>query len=178
MSGLGDALSALSEEMRRTLAHELVLTLEGRSAARRVFSYTAAEKETAGEWNADTSEMPEEQRGGLTETGKTKEGRRAMETAALGGRSTVEREALAAVERSVPGDVPMSSMGVRTVYGADGHSVTLRRTVLPALDPRAEALPPETREQALSEDPLRHMREISDFFRQDSRRYDPGFTRY
>lgn len=177
MSGLGDALSALSEETRRMLAHKLVLALEGRGSARPFFGEILAE-EGAREWNAEKSEMPEEQRGGLTEMGETKAGRRAMEAAASGGKPTVEWETSADVERSAPGGVPMPGTGVRTVYGADGHSVTLRRTVLPALDPRAEALPPETREQALSEDPLRRMREISDFFRQDSRRYDPGFTRY
>lgn len=82
------------------------------------------------------------------------------------------------MERLISPGGGVSGAGVRTVYGADGSSVTLRREVLPSASGVAEDALPGAASSPMAADPMRQMREISDFFRQDSRRYDPGFTRY
>lgn len=59
--------------------------------------------------------------------------------------------------------------------------MTLRRRAFPETDtelPDGDGEPvPQTR-QEISGGAYDRMREVSDFFRRDTRRYDPGFTRY
>ncbi len=177
MSGLTDALAALSGETRRVLAHALVLALEGRGTFRSGGSDGSAEESRpaaglmASGGTAEKSEVP----GETDVPGKTG---RAGKSTAEAVKRRLEGEPVPLMERLISPGGGASNRSVRTVYGADGNSVTLRREVPLSAPAAVEDALPGAASSPMAADPMRQMREISDFFRQDSRRYDPGFTRY
>lgn len=73
-------------------------------------------------------------------------------------------------------DVPQT---VETTFGENGAYVTYRRKV-PAVDSPVTENTGFARhfQKETGEDRQRQMRTISDWFRRDSRRYDPGYPRY
>jgi len=103
---------------------------------------------------------------------------RAGKSTAEAVKRRLEGEPVPLMERLISPGGGASNRSVRTVYGADGNSVTLRREVPLSAHAAVEDALPGAASSPMAADPMRQMREISDFFRQDSRRYDPGFTRY
>lgn len=165
MSGLSSTVAALDEAARQRLAHSLVLALEGRSGPKAAPDTPPAANpvpETLEKTDARAAE-----RAAREAPPETADGRKVRPG---GGDLPVSAGQTAAAE-------PSAQSRVTAEYGPEGRLRVLRR------DMTAERSEPEPRPGEASEapqvfDPMGRMREISEFFRQDSRRYDPGFTRY
>lgn len=169
MNELQIVLQGISEEDRQTLAHELLAVLEGRRTASADGGGRDPEEDQALEHrdtfepvNVGTSEEPSPAESGI------------------------ERKAGAEWAQQIekPGDSRLlpekteqrSRTAVRS--GEEARFTVLRRT-----DPKTKTvgeaeISPSLGEEDRQLNAYRQMREISEYFRQDSRRYDAGFTRY
>lgn len=169
MNELQIVLQGISEEDRQTLAHELLTVLEGRRTASADGrerdpgeDQALKSRDTFEPMNIGTSEKPSPAESGI-------ERKRGTEWA-----QQIEE----------PGDSRLlpekteqrSHTAVRS--GEEARFTVLRRTV-PGTKTMAETeLHPSFAEENSQLTAYRQMREISEYFRQDSRRYDAGFTRY
>lgn len=178
MSDLKAALAALSGEARQELAHQLLLALEGRDApaSRTVETVPEDVRGTssgrAGEIERNTEDLSSPAQA------KPQSARTRWAEAHRGGVQTRPyEERPTSVGSTAHGkEATPSRSHITAVYGPGGKTVTLRRDV-----EASAAQTPETAAQAAAAAPLdthRQLRDISEYFRQDSRRYDPGFTRY
>jgi len=182
MTDLLTTLAALSDETRRALAHALVLEIEHRSEPARTgrerddvpsdpirtdFAAVGAGSKPARSPTTDAETDMLRPRP-YTHAGEAAGSPRLSYSAPL---SDAHRTSSAAVGAgSKPARSPTTDVetgGLRTR--------PYPRAITPAGSPTQAAL---TAVQPTPTDPAASLRDISDYFRQDSRRYDPGFTRY
>lgn len=169
MNELQIVLHSLSEEDRQTLAHELLAVLEGRIEG------ASDEREKASE---EDRALKNRETFALMTVG-TSEGPHSAE-------SIVERKQRAdrvqqiqepENSRLLPEETEQR-LWAAARFGEEERFTVLRRGV-----PKTEKAQEIEFRSSLSEESsqltaYRQMREISEYFRQDSRRYDAGFTRY
>lgn len=169
MNELQLVLQSLSEKDRQVLAHELLAALEGRrTAAADGYEEVSEEAqplqygETRNVKSADTlgAEYPSEpaadwKRGAEQERKITEPGY---------SRLPVEMEG----KRLWPAETP----------GESGRVMTLLREVPAMQETQGIQIRSSLSEASGRPDEYCRMREISEYFHQDSRRYDAGFTRY
>lgn len=167
MSALHEELQALSDDARRALAHALVLTLDGRRSGNRTVS-----AEDAGE-----RAMPAPDVGPAEAAFAAARAREGQAKAADGRAGRISGgEAAGSAETAGPAE-DSGQTAVQKLYGDGGRVVTLRREVPTAVGGTEEGADTSSG-AAPAEDRVQRLRELSEYFRQDSRRYDPGFTRY
>lgn len=169
MSGMRAFMETLSAPERKRLAHELVLALDGEVPAHRSDS-----RETAGDLPAASS-MPAED--GVPVPAATPMVPAGPRPRTGGPEARAPDETASSAERSVQAGeaFPPQGRGITVTYGAGGKTVRMRRE--PG-GPAAEKTEPETQTVPDAVEEEQRMRDISRYFCRDSRRYDPGFTRY
>lgn len=175
MRDVSAALAALSETARLALAHALVLALEGKTAE------TAEPREIGKDLRRASPALVQ---GGEAVPAAETDGAASGKSPALPVETALLRRRAAGEPGSrlyggaAPSAVeiaPKPGPGVTVTYGSEGKAVTLRR--------EPGGVSPEATEQTpgIARAPVEEgekMREISRYFCRDSRRYDPGFTRY
>ena len=165
MTELQSALQSLSGEAKRQLAHSLLLALEGRTEARPARD-TAPELSPISRQTAGAEISAPETGMGSPDSARTV--LRKKEAPWLHGAAPDLRTE----EHPAPG----ASAGA-SAPSTEGDSLRPSSTPFAVLrrEPTSfDSLPPESTEP----DPVGQIRRLSDYLRQDSRRYDPGFTRY
>lgn len=169
MSGMRAFMETLSAPERKRLAHELVLALDGGVPAHR-----SASRETTGDLPASFTMQAED---GVPVPAAAPMAPAGPRPRTGGPEVRVPDETAPSAERSVQaGDAfPPQGRGITVTYGADGKAVRMRRE--PG-GPAAEKTEPETQTLPDAVEEEQRMRDISRYFCRDSRRYDPGFTRY
>ncbi len=167
MSELTAVIAGLSQDDRRQLAHGLVLALSGAAGGRRASGETAPVSDVIRETAAP--EEPAAAQSGGFQAGDRKQG---------GSWTRPEDRDVQPPERRVQPELParQKSSRVSVEYGPDGKRVSLRRDMAAAAGDDRETAAPGG--DTAFGDPAGQLRELSEWFRQDSRRYDPGFTRY
>ncbi len=165
MTELQSALQALSGDAKRQLAHSLLLALEGRTGDRPALDADPVSSPKFRQTVGAADESPGKSMGS-PDPARTI--RAKGETPGIDGAAPDVRTR----ERPAPGVYAGTS--APSTEGDSLRQSSAPFAVLRRDPPGFDSLPTESTEP----DPVRQIRRLSDYLRQDSRRYDPGFTRY